>query len=266
MQHNTSTVITQVALAAFVFLLSVVSTAYAQNVVPPPPDAFYVRLMGTVVDAATNKPVPYAHVFHRSAKKLIVADSLGKFSAVISAKDTLQISSIGYYTLFYNKPPEQTKSYYAEIALRSQLYELETVNIITRRNRNLDNMLIRPEYKNKDKPKIWIFYNPEKDQSGPAEPTIMNPISLLYSKYNKREQSKRKLRDMIWETRYKEYIQKKYNAGLVERYTGLTGHYLEEFMRFCPMPDIFIIHASDYDIAERIFQCLEDYKEVKGWY
>lgn len=251
-------------MTAFIFHL-LLFESWAQVIAIPPPESFPVRLMGTVQDAVTHKPVPYAHILHKKANRLVVADSLGKFTIVIGSADTLHISSIGYYPEIYVKPPTQTKSYYATIYLRSKLYELEAVNIITRRNRNLDNMLVRPEYKNKDKPKIWLFYNPEDDVSGPAEPTIMNPISLLYAKYNRREQSRRKLRDMIWEHKYKEYIQKRYNAQLVERYTGLTGHYLEEFMRFCLMPDLFIIHATDYELAERIFRCLDDYKEVKGW-
>ena len=221
------------------------------------PAEFPVRVAVKLPDLATGKPVPYASVRWLHSKKGLVADSNGFFSAVLVQSDTLKISSLGYYDMLFVKDPGRPTSYYVTVALKSKIYELDAVQIMARRSKDLNNPFLRWEYKARFMPKVWMFYTP--DGSPPEAPSVMSPISFLYDKYSRRGKAARKLRDMVAERARKKQNALRYNAAKVQQWTGLEDSEIEEFMRFCPMPDAFLETAGEYEIIEKTFRCLEDF-------
>lgn len=229
----------------------------APLIIPTPVKTFPVRIAARLVDMVSGKPVPYASIRYLGTKKGLVADSNGYFTCVITQSDTLKISSLGYYDLLYVKDPARQTSYYLEIPLRSKIYELNAVEIMAKRSKNLDNPFLRWEYKAKFQPKVWLFYTPGTEP--PDEISLMSPISFLYDQYSRRGKAARKLRDMVAERARKKQNARRYNAQKVSEWTGLKEEELEEFMRFCPMPDAFLETASEYEIIAKTFRCLEDF-------
>lgn len=229
----------------------------APLIIPTPIKTFPVRIAARLIDMGTGKPVPYASIRYLGTKKGLVADSNGYFTCVITQSDTLKISSLGYYDVLYVKDPARQTSYYLEIPLRSKIYELNAVEIMAQRSKNMDNPFLRWEYKAKFQPKVWLFYTPGSEPTD--EISLMSPISFLYDKYSRRGKAARKLRDMVAERARKKQNAKRYNAQKVSDWTGLKDEELEEFMRFCPMPDAFLETASEYEIIAKTFRCLEDF-------
>jgi hypothetical protein len=223
------------------------------------PKEFPVRVAFRLSDAGSGKPVPYASVRLMGTRKGIAADSNGFFSMVISQKDTLKISSIGYYDVIYTKRPEKHTSYFESIAMRSRIFELSPVQITAKRTLNLDNPFLRWEYRAKFQPKVWLFYEP--DGSPPPSPGLNSPISFLYDRLSRRGREARKIRDMVAERARRKWYASRYNAAKVREWTGIGEEEIAEFMKFCPMPDAFLDEAGDYDIIERTFRCLEEFDQ-----
>lgn len=229
----------------------------SQNL-PEQPREFPVRVAVKLVDMATQKPVPYASVRFMGTKKGLLSDSNGFFTVVISIRDTLKISSLGYHDVIMTKDPSRPTSYYLTLQMVSKVYELSAVQVTgTRRSKDLNNPMLRWEYKAKFQPKYWLFYEPTGEP--PPPPGISSPISYLYDRFSRRGKAARKLRDMVAEKARKKQLAYRYNARKVAEWTGLRSPELEEFMKFCSMPDYFIEAASDYEIIDKTFRCLEDF-------
>ena len=237
--------------SGFLFGFFEVQSALAQ------PKEFPVRIAIHLVDMGTQKPVQYAAVRFVGTKKGTVADSNGFFTVVVSQKDTLKISSIGFHDFYFVKDPVRQTSYFQIIELRSKIFELNAVQIFGKRTLDLDNTMLRWEYKAKFLPKLWLFYTPTGEP--PEAPTLMSPISYLYDRFSRRGKDARKLRDMVAERARRKSNSFRYNAEKVQKWTGLLDDEIEEFMRFCPMPQTFLESASEYEIIEKTFRCLEDF-------
>jgi len=218
---------------------------------------FPVRVAIKLVDLATSKPVPYASARILNTTKGTMADSNGFFTMVISQKDTLRISSLGYHDLYYVKDPYKQTSYYVTLGMRSRIFELDAVEIVSGRKRDLNNPMLRWEYKARFLPKVWLFYEPTGEP--PPQADLMSPISYLYDRFSRRGKANRKLRDMVAERARKKRNAVKYNAAKVQKWTGLGDEEIAEFMNFCPMPDAFVDESTEYQIIEKVFRCLEDF-------
>jgi len=242
----------------FIFQFSFV--AFGQKdalALPQAPKEFPVRIAIKLVDLATQKPVPYASVRILGTRKGLIADSNGFFTMVISQKDTLRITSLGYHDLFYIKDPARQTSFFEVVYMRSKIFELSAVQIMARRNKDMNNPMLRWEYKAKFQPKVWLFYTPTGEP--PEAPTMMSPVSYLYDRFSRRGKDARKLRDMVAERVKKKRNSFRYNAEKVQGWTGLQDDEIAEFMKFCPMLDGFLEEASEYEIIERTFRCLEEF-------
>jgi len=230
-------------------------------IVPSVPKEFPVRVAIRLVDMNTAKPVPYAAVRILGTKRGLTADSNGFFTLVLVQKDTLKISSLGYNDVYFIKDPSRQTSYYEVVPMRSKIFELDAVQIMARRSKDLTNPMLRWEYRAKFQPKIWLFHTPNGEPPEPA--SLMSPISYLYERYGRRGKAARKLKDMVAERARKKRVAQKYNAVKVQQWTGLLDDEINEFMRFCPMPDAFVEEASELEIIEKTFRCLEDFDSLE---
>jgi hypothetical protein len=64
---------------------------------------------------------------------------------------------------------------------------------------------------------------------------------------------------MVAERARRKWYASRYNAEKVQTWTNIGADEIEEFMRFCPMPDGFLDEASEYEIIDRTFRCLEEF-------
>jgi hypothetical protein len=245
-------------LSLLLFLLLSGKFAFGQET-PEVPQSFPVRVAIRLLDVSTGKPVPFASVRILGTSKGVVADSNGFFSLVITGRDTLKISSLGYHDLFYTKRPEKQTNYFESLQMRSKIFELSAVQVLGKRKKDLDNPFLRWEYKAKFLPKLWLFYTPTGEPPPPAG--ISSPISFLYDRFSRRGKDARKLRDMVAERARRKWHASRYNAGKVQAWTNLGDEEIEAFMKFCPMPELFLDEASDYEIIERTFRCLEEFDQ-----
>jgi hypothetical protein len=105
-----------------------------------------VLISATLRDAASGEPVPFASVFLLRAGKGTVSDEEGRFTVSSPyAKDTLQISCVGYLPL--TLPVSASEDFPASIRLESQTLDLDVVEVRERRGK----------YKRKGNPAVALI-------------------------------------------------------------------------------------------------------------
>ncbi|NJO69930.1 MAG: hypothetical protein HC830_12215 [Bacteroidetes bacterium] len=56
----------------------------------------------------------------------------------------------------------------------------------------------------------------------------------------------------------------KFSPEIVSGLTGLKDLELEKFIKFCNIPESFIVASAEIDIAERILECFKNYNPEKA--
>jgi hypothetical protein len=232
-------------------LIFLINETYAQ-VPKTTAQEFFVRIAANVVDVTNGKNLPFAYVTSLRTKRVTPTDSNGYFTAVISQKDTLRISSIGYQDVLYVKDNQKHGNYYTTIAMQPKSYELGAQKL----RKRYKPLTVRQEYANEQE---WRQYLIKRGDVS-VKATFTSPISALYEMFGKRPRQQRKLQDLVMRRATEEAVATRYNRDVVANYTGLSGDDLTEFMRYCPVSDEFILTASDYELAARIYRCLEALK------
>lgn len=101
----------------------------------------------------------------------------------------------------------------------------------------------------------------QNDKFYPTVPLVaLSPISFLYSKFNEKEKAKRKIAELISESKV---IEKKYSRVKVGEWTGLSGEKLTDFILFCNFRNSFLIEASQYEIVKKVGEKLSEYNKLK---
>ena len=109
--------------------------------------------------------------------------------------------------------------------------------------------------------KIYIPGIPHYDgQRNLDAPLIGSPISFFYSKFSKREKSKRKLIQLKKQDAINKIIDSKYNKEIVSNLTGLKDEKLNEFMKFCDFDKQYLLKNIDYNIYIKIMKNFKKFK------
>ena len=224
------------------------------QVIINPAQDFPVRLAGRVVNGATGKAVSYGTVRNLTSKRVVVADSGGNFSIVISTTDSLELRRVGYRTRYYTKALGQNGNYVDQIPMTEESVNLQEVTIYRKRKREVNSIALNPEYGRKDNFRLYLFgYQPGVKRR--IEPDITSPLSFLYDQFSKAGRSARKLKELQAQQEVLTMLSIRYNRDYVQDLTGLKDRDLTEFMAFCPMSADFVLRANDYDLAAATLNC-----------
>ena len=125
--------------------------------------------------------------------------------------------------------------------------------------KQIDELLQSPEASTKLKWKDisnLVMMNP----SGSTPGSIGISIDGLYQLFSKEGKTRRKLEAMKQEDLKKLLVEYRYNTEYISYITKLKGQELKNFMKYCNLPDNFVLTANDYDLTFEVFRCLEDFK------
>ncbi|MCZ4696177.1 carboxypeptidase-like regulatory domain-containing protein [Ancylomarina euxinus] len=240
-----------------------------------------ISISGQIVTTTGISSIPLAHLIIKGKRSGQICDSLGIFHLQVKQSDTLIISALGFKTQEWAIPFifDTTLPKFFQIPLENMAYLLNEVNVFAfgTWNEFKDDFIkleIKNEYEiNSQITKELAPYNtkppniiPPQYRTTLVDPgigdAIGTPASYLFTKFSRKEKSKRKVSKMI----RKEWRIKKYNeyytSAIVAEHTGLKGEALEDFMTYCgPKLEITKI-SSRYDIAEQIVKNYKWYIEL----
>lgn len=237
----------------------------------------HIEISGTTIDAENQEVVPYVHIFNISQKTGITSDQNGRFSLKINKQDTLHFSSIGYTTtrlIFQDSSENAYKN--IRVKLRPITITLNPVEVrayhleeILNKNKPEDVSIIQEqpeplfeEMEKVEKPAIGIGVSP-----GGA--TLEGAITAFANLFNKDFKQRKKLKQIIEKEKMekqREEARLQLESGyteVVRQVTGLAEEELQHFLQLY-MPDLlYLINASDYDLALKIYH---DYREYRYKY
>ena len=218
---------------------------------------------GTVLRRDSLVALQSVTVYNTRSQRAAISNAQGKFSLYVRLGDTIRLSRIG----FANKIVVLQDSMEAldlKIALKPLSYRLNEVQIVDFQYK------ILPPYK-ETKPNIGLSLPGIAGSNTPftvAEPTMMNPISLMYSQFSKREKMLRSGREFIQRMEYLNLIDSVFNSPEIYEITGLKGAELYAFKQFCiqrgalfDIPDNYIAMAS----IKRHYETYRKIKQKRDW-
>lgn len=233
----------------YLFLLFLTFPAIAQK--------SYV--LGKVIDKQTGKPIPSATVVNKNTKQITKTGENGNFLVRASKGDSIKISSVGYKMRGIawdgtNLAPilemQQEAIMLNEVVVKDK--RLEQIK------KQIDELMAAPEATTQLK---WKDISNLINTNTSAPGTIGISIDGLYQLFSKEGKSRRKLEAMKQEDLRKLLVEYRYNADYISFVTKLKGQDLKNFMRFCNLPDNFVLTANDYDLTYEVYRCLEEFKK-----
>ncbi len=215
-------------------------------------------VLGKAIDKMTGKPIQSATVVNKNTKQITKTSDNGNFLVRASKGDSIKISSVGYKIIGIAWDGETMEPI---IEMRQDAIALHEVVVRDKRleqvKKQIDELLNTPEASAKLKWKdISNLINTNTSTPG----TIGISIDGLYELFSKEGKSKRKLAAMKQEDLRKLLVEYRYNPEYISFVTKLKGQELKNFMRFCNLPDNFVLSANDYDLTFEVYRCLEEFK------
>jgi hypothetical protein len=215
-------------------------------------------VLGKAIDKVTGKPVPSATVVNKDTRQVTKTGDNGNFLVRASKGDSIKITSVGYKAtgIAWNGVNLEPI-----IEMRQDAIALKEVVVRDKRSeqvkQQIEELMGSPEASTKLKWKdISNLINTNTSTPG----TIGISIDGLYELFSKEGKSRRKLAAMKQEDLKKLLVEYRYNSEYISFVTKLKGQELKNFMKFCNLPDNFVLTANDYDLTLEVFRCLDEFK------
>ncbi len=220
-------------------------------------------VLGKAVDKITGKPIVSATVLNKNTKQLTKTGDNGNFLVRASKGDSIKISSIGYKMVAIAWDGTSTEPI---IEMRQDAIALPEIVIRDKRmeqvKKQIDELMATPEASSKLK---WKDISNLINSNTSAPGTIGISIDGLYELFSKEGKSRRKLAAMKQEDLRKLLVEYRYNAEYISFVTKLKGQELKNFMKFCNLPENFVLTASDYDLTLEVYRCLDEFQRVPSF-
>lgn len=219
---------------------------------------------GILIDADSGVQVGFAHVRNYYKSSIVVSNQEGAFTIPVQAGDTLLISSIGYVSQKYAVPAKEPQGI-TPIMLQPKTEELKEV-VITKfpTEAKLKEQILALELPEEGVALQLPTYSP------PFRPEDVDGQMTLYSKrglitgfankFNDKERGRQFRARIEVKEQQEAIIAAKFNKELAQQITGIEDEEkLNEFMKFCVLPDDFILKSNQYQIHEAVLGCFKDF-------
>jgi len=247
----------KISLTSILFLLIVGTNSTKSQTVKDTSKVYYYK--GRIVNDV-DKPLVFAHVINVKRGYATITDSTGYFKLPVVINDSLRVSSIGYHTRHILINPSSKDTSFHLIVLRSRDYDLPTVNIYELRWQVFKSEFMEEEVeedKVAENISNWMAnLIPAEELRMIYQSTMVPGFAINYK--GKAVKQRRKVAAL--EKKY-QLIAPKFNDKMIRALTGLEGDAIYDFLRFCNFEENFLIHATEYEIMERVLEFWEDYQK-----
>ncbi len=219
----------------FILLISGLQESFGQN------QGDYL-INGRLVDSIDSKGISDALIINKSTNKVEISDKSGYFYFNASLNDTIVIYILGYRTKIFSLQKEMASRQMNAIRLIPDIELLKSVEVI-----------------GKSEPKQKYRYPNNQE---PA--SIMNPITFLYERYNKKYQQYHKVAELEKGKYYEQLKEYRLNRLFIIDITGIKEEDVDDFIGKCNFGREFIETASDYELIVMVRKNYEWYKKTKS--
>lgn len=224
--------------------------------------AQYVTISGTVYDISARRPLEAVGVLSSSGRGTLT-DSLGHYTIVVRATDSIWFSLIGKTTMKYPVDTiNNTDNFNVMIHVRST--ELPEVKV---RNNyyKLDSLQNRRDYAkifDFKKPTLRLSTDPGYNPGGLTAGFDLDEIINIFR--FKRNRSLLALQNRLLKEEDEKYVNSRYSKQFVRKITRLQSPELDSFMvRYRPSAELIRL-LNDLELGYYIQQSFEQYKASRN--
>lgn len=218
---------------------------------------FYIK--GFVVGTDTTATIALANIHNISSQTRYITNRFGAFGLNVLPTDTIEFSVIGYktYTLICKNYINQGDVPIV-VKLKRNYIKLKEVTVSAQKRRQ-DSLARAAAKRLKTDPLLndfntaYSIYN--ASQGG--------MLSSILAGGNKKIQEYERLMRLIEIYQEQNHVSEKYNVELVMRTTQLNELQAKELMKYCEVPNYFVLNSNEYDIILAIKNCFREWKSVK---
>ncbi len=217
------------------------------------------KVQGTVYDGTRTYPLEGVSVITTNGRGT-ATNASGFYSIDVLEKDSIWFSYLQKPTTKF-PVSKITNVAQFDIALQIEVPILKEV-IIKPRDYRMDSIQNRIDYE-----KAFNFRRPNFESMtsiGPMGAGIdVNELIRLFQ--FRKNQSSERFRERLLQNERDNYIDYRFNRGVVRRLTKLTGDDLERFMMLYRPSFTFTLYSSDYDFNEYIKLSYQKYSQQKAF-
>jgi len=214
-------------------------------------------IYGYLKDSASGEPIAMASVKNNQSKQTVITNAKGRFSITLSPNQLISFAAVGYHfdTIYYKGTYLLQDT--LQLTLSPLLTSLGNVTVTTKgmSRYQMDSMQRHTDFFQS------IGSNPLPTLS---QANYGAGIALNIDRFSKHEKSKRKAIQYFIDNEEEAYINYRYNAELVNKYTGLKEEKLIEFMKKSrPVWEWLRKHPKEEDLAYYINDQLKKFPPEK---
>lgn len=246
------------ALLFFLLAVSTTLTGVAQTI-----------RSGSVIDKVSRKPVALATVQNLTLRRAVTSTESGQFRLTASPNDTLLISCVGYKAERVVVPADESELLAEMVQEVKQLNEVvikgwtesrfkeEFLKLNIHNNKPVIVIKAAPELVGKQLGNVGRMGYDYKTLA--PKMTLKGPVSALYGKFSKEAKNERKLQQFNQAESNKQRYSARLDPVWISRITDLKEERLTAFLKFCKLPETFVLEASEYDLIVAIRGCLKEF-------
>ncbi len=226
-----------------------------------------VTVRGFIFSAEDSSAVPMAHLLGSDSANGTTTDAFGYFSLTLRTSDTLTIKSINFW---------EEKIAVADIAYPTRLliylnpkaYELRQVTVtdysFERFKKDFLAVKLPQEKYTIDLkiPEDFDFSSLRDDRPPPVKaPNDIGSAGCVVARFGwsptqrKIDVGNAAIAHWVNDDVRRQAISDKFSGSMVKRHVPITDDKIEAFLKYCKLPDEFILKANEYDIGMAIKDC-----------
>lgn len=206
-----------------------------------------IRIDGKVRDE-NDQPIANSIIINKRTKSGSFGKVDGSFTVMCDRRDTLVITSLGYFTRSLTYSDSTGTSFSVVIYLDTRVYPMATVEIFAPR----DLEQIQEDINR-------LGYN-EEDYMLSGINAAQSPITFLYQQFSKKERSKREVARMENEDRKRELLKELFRLYVDYQIIELNDEDFDAFIEYLNVSDEFMIRSTQYDFLIYVRDRFRDYK------
>jgi len=212
-----------------------------------------ITIKGNAVNSKGLGGLYQVVVINQRTSTGLLAQPNGHFTLTALKTDTILVSASGFGVkriCFKDSVPKS--EFTVTVILDSIHYTLAEVKVYP--GKNLREI-------NKERSTLGDIPNTDTYKS----PTLLNPITLLYERFSRLEQSKRKVAQLEDEEKRRDVLKDLFHIYIKHDIINLSEAEFDKFIDFCDLSDDFIKNSTDYDLVMTIKYRYEEFEKSKDY-
>jgi hypothetical protein len=211
--------------------------------------ASQITVKGTIY-GEDDLPLNNVMVISQHKKTGFICELNGSFKLSMDKTDTIVFACVGLNTAKYCFKDSATKTEYdIKVRMTKQTLVLKEVVIYPiKTNEEIEEQKKNLGTKNTDTYKSYSV--------------LANPITALFERFSKKEQSKRKVEEMMNEDRMRDLLKDLFRIYVSYDIIDLSDEQFDGFISFMSLPEEYIKTASDYELGETVKKKYLEYKAL----